>query len=101
MSETFNVLSAALDEAIKDAGAEKKFLRRETVSIEIEPIQQYSAEDVKAIRNNTKLTQGLFAKWLGVSRRTVEAWEAGKNHPSGPSGRLLGLLKTGKLTIAR
>ncbi len=100
MGQAFNVLSSALDEAIENAKADKKFLKEETVSIEIEPLVQYTAEDIKAIRSKTGLTQSLFAQWFGVSTRTVEAWESGRNKPSGPSSRLLSLLKSRRLSIA-
>ena len=101
MSEAFEILSSSLDEAIENAKADKKFLREETISIEIEPLKQYSAAEIKKIRSKTGLTQSLFAKWIGVSTRTVEAWEAGRNKPSGPSSRLLGLLQSDRLSIAQ
>ncbi len=41
----------------------------------------------------------LFAQYLGVSPKTVEAWEAGKNKPSGSSSRLLELLDEKKISI--
>ena len=100
MSKEFDILSAALDEAILDAKSGNKILNSETVSIEIEPLVEYSADAIKDIRQRTGLTQALFAKWLGVSTRTVEAWEAGRNKPSGPSSRLLSLLQQNKLSIA-
>ena len=100
MSKAFDILSSALDEAIENSTAEEKFLREDTLSIEIEPLGQYTAADIKEIRSKTGLTQSLFAKWFGVSTRTVEAWESGRNKPSGPSNRLLGLLKANRLSIA-
>ena len=100
MSEAFDILSSALDEAIENSKVEEKFLREETMLIEIEPLVEYTAADIKEIRSKTGLTQSLFAKWLGVSTRTVEAWESGRNKPSGPSSRLLGLLKTNRISIA-
>lgn len=100
MSQAFDILASALEEAIENEKAEQKFLTAETVSIEIEPLVQYTAEDIKAIRSKTGLTQSLFAKWFGVSTRTVEAWESGRNKPSGPSSRLLGLLQSNRLSIA-
>ena len=100
MSKEFEILSAALDEAILDAKSGTKILYSETVSIEIEPLVEYSADTIKDIRKRTGLTQALFAKWIGVSTRTVEAWEAGRNKPSGPSSRLLSLLQQNKLSIA-
>ena len=99
MSKEFDILSAALDEAIVDAKSGNKILKSETISIEIEPLVDYSADTIKDIRRRTGLTQSLFAKWLGVSTRTVEAWEAGRNKPSGPSSRLLSLLQKNKLSI--
>lgn len=101
MSKEFDILSAALDEAILDAKSGNKILNSETVSIEIEPLVEYSADTIKDIRKRTGLTQALFAKWIGVSTRTVEAWEAGRNKPSGPSSRLLGLLQSDRLSIAQ
>ena len=100
MSKEFDILSAALDEAIVDAKSGNKILKSETISIEIEPLVDYSADTIKDIRRRTGLTQSLFAKWPGVSTRTVEAWEAGRNKPSGPSSRLLSLLEKNKLSIA-
>lgn len=100
MSKAFDILSDALDEAIADAKLPESTLKHETISLEIEPIQSYTADDIKAIRHSTGLTQSMFAKWFGVSTRTVEAWENGRNKPSGPSSRLLGLLKSQRLSIA-
>jgi putative transcriptional regulator len=31
----------------------------------------------------------MFAKFMGVSVKTVEAWESGRNHPEGTACRLL------------
>ena len=97
MSEAFAILSGALDEAIKDTRTKK--LKRTVRSIEIEPAGVYSSVQVKNIREKIGLTQKLFAKYLGVSSKTVEAWEAGRNKPSGPSNRLLWLMDMGKITI--
>ena len=99
MSKAFEILSGALDEAIADAQSAKPFLRRDTMSVNIEPLQTFSANKIKEIRHRTGLTQSLFAKWFGVSTKTIEAWEAGRNHPSGPSSRLLALLASEKLSI--
>ena len=40
------------------------------------------------------MTQVLFAGLMGVSPKTVEAWEAGRNMPDGPARRILSMLKT-------
>lgn len=42
------------------------------------------------------MTQKVFANYMGVSLKTVEAWENGINHPVGPACRLLSLLERKK-----
>ena len=61
----------------------------------VEPTKKYSAEEIKKIRKKTGTSQGFLAKWLGVSIKTVQAWENGDNVPNGPSSRLLALLEDG------
>ena len=52
----------------------------------------YKAEDVVRTRKALNLTQSSLAFAMGVSTRTVEAWEAGRNIPSGLACRMLYLL---------
>ena len=42
------------------------------------------------------MTQTTFAKYLGVSKKKVEAWENGRTHPTGPAYRLLEILEQGR-----
>nr|MBQ4319592.1 helix-turn-helix domain-containing protein [Clostridia bacterium] len=39
------------------------------------------------------LTQTIFAKYMGMSVKTVEAWESGRNHPNGTSCRIFALTR--------
>lgn len=39
------------------------------------------------------MTQSTFAAVMGVSNKTVEAWEKGTNSPAGTARRMLGMLK--------
>ena len=43
------------------------------------------------------MTQSVFAAYMGVSPKTVEAWECGRTHPTGPVFRLLDILTTESL----
>ena len=42
------------------------------------------------------MTQSVFAAYMGVSKKTVEAWEGGRTHPTGPACRLLHILASGE-----
>ena len=44
---------------------------------------------VKAIRKNMGLSQGKFAKLLGVPIDTLQNWEQGRRKPDGPARALL------------
>ena len=39
------------------------------------------------------MTQSTFAALMGVSNKTVEAWEKGTNTPAGTARRMIGMLK--------
>ena len=45
--------------------------------------------DVRAIRQKIRMSQEEFARHFGVNKRTVQDWEQGRRHPSGPARALL------------
>lgn len=49
--------------------------------------------DVKTIRENTGLSQRLFASLIGVSLRTLQNWEQKRRTPEGPARALLLVVK--------
>ena len=91
MSVVGKSIIKGLDEAIKDAKSEKKILKRD--SITVVPVKKYKGKEVKKIRNRIGFSQSLFAHYLGVSKKTVEAWESGTNSPSGTASRLLNMME--------
>ncbi len=91
MSNIYESIMSGLAEAIEDAQSTNKKLKRNTVTIV--PVKEYSAKEVKSIRKSTGMSQKLFASYMGVSDKTVEAWEAGKNHPSGAASRILNMME--------
>lgn len=48
--------------------------------------------DVAAIRASTGLSQGAFARSIGVAKGTLLNWEHGRRHPTGPAQVLLAML---------
>ncbi len=91
MSSLYESIMTGLTEAIEDAQSNSKKLNRRVVTIL--PVKEYGADEVKKIRKKTGLSQKLFAGYMGVSDKTVEAWEAGKNKPSGVASRLLTMME--------
>lgn len=66
-------------------------LQAKRCKITVQPLQNFKASDIKMIRGGLGMTQVLFAEFMGVSVKTVEAWEAGRNIPDGPSRRILAM----------
>ncbi len=71
----------------------KLTLRSEAIEIPAPP--EYKATDIKKIRENSRYSQGLFARVLNVSIKTVQSWESGKRIPSHAALRLLEIVDRG------
>ena len=80
MNQTmFDELLASVEEMDKIARGELKPGR---VTLFTEPA-------VQTVREKTGLSQTRFARLIGVSKRTLENWEQGRRHPTGPARALL------------
>lgn len=64
-------------------------------------LRKLGKEDVRAIRKKTRMSQPVFAAFLGVSASAVAQWERGAKSPSGPAARLLDVIdRKGAAAIA-
>jgi len=52
-----------------------------------------SPEEIVALREREGVSQGVFAHYLNVKPKIVSEWERGEKKPSGPSLKLLSLIK--------
>jgi putative transcriptional regulator len=93
VSKFFDDLKTGLEEAIE---IEKGLKKGRSTTFIFEPVKKYTNTEIKAIRNKAGMTQAAFASYLGVSVKTVEAWELGRTHPTGPAFRLINILDEGK-----
>ena len=57
--------------------------------VKVSPLPDFSSAEISEIRDGLCLSQSVFADILGVSKKTVEAWERGTNKPNGPACRML------------
>ncbi len=93
MSSLFDDLREGLEEAIS---YEKGTGKAKTKTYMILPVNEYSNKEIREIRMKVGMTQSVFASYMGVSKKTVEAWECGRTHPTGPVFRLLDILASGE-----
>ncbi|MFS8562846.1 MAG: helix-turn-helix domain-containing protein [Rhabdochlamydiaceae bacterium] len=86
-----------LKQGLKEAIAHKKgkiTLKSEFIEIPEPPIE-YSPKRIKKIRSKRNYSQGIFAKVLNVSLKTVQAWESGDRNPNHAALRLLEIIDQG------
>ena len=86
----YNSIIQGLSEAMDYQNG--KITARKTRLI-IKPVVSFNNNEIKRIRQKTGLSQVMFAGSIGVSPKTVEAWENGRNKPEGASRRLLEVVR--------
>lgn len=56
-------------------------------------VEDMPAQKIKLLREKAHVSQAVFAAILNTSLSTVQKWEIGDKHPSGPSLKLLNLIE--------
>lgn len=96
MTKTRSRLLDAVHETARDLyeeGVIDARRMREYDALCLPPAPDYSAEQIKALRQRHNLSQTVLARVLNTSPSTIRQWEIGQKHPSGPSQRLLQILE--------
>jgi putative transcriptional regulator len=71
---------------------DKATLRRFDASC-LTAVAELSAKEIAALRKREGISQGVFARYLNVRPKLVSEWERGEKKPSGPSLKLLSIVK--------
>lgn len=98
MNSLFEDLKQGLNEAI---AYEKGQGTARVSAYTIKPVKDFSNMEIRSIRMKVGMTQKVFASFMGVSSKTVEAWERGRIHPTGPAMRLLEMLEQDNEDISK
>ncbi len=56
-------------------------------------VRPLTARAIQAIRQRERVSQAVFASYLNVKTKLVSEWERGEKRPSGPSLKLLTIVK--------
>lgn len=64
-------------------------------------VEALEIPDIAALRKREDVTPAVFARYLGVSLRTLDDWEQARSRPDGPALRLLSLVHQHGLTHIR
>lgn len=96
MNALFDDLCKGLQEAIE---FEKGNANAKVTQYIISPVKKLSNIEIREIRMQAGMTQKTLADYMGVSKKTVEAWERGRSHPTGPAFRLLDIIANNRSQI--
>lgn len=87
----FAELKAGLNEALDHARGK---VTLKTIDVPLPPkVEVMRPAEIAKLRRQLNASQGVFARWLNVSRDTAISWETGRRKPSGAALRLLQIVK--------
>ena len=73
--------------------APRKLTRRGFNEADLTDVRAMSGEDILELRLREGISQAVLALHLNVRTKLVSDWERGVKHPSGPSLKLLALIR--------
>lgn len=81
-------------QSLAKVGAMNKATMRAIESFCLTTIKPMTGVEILALREREGVSQAVFARHLNVGAKLVSDWERGAKKPSGPSLRLLTIVKT-------
>jgi putative transcriptional regulator len=80
-------------QALHRVGQFDKETMREFDAACLTQVEQLSAKEIQTMRERAGVSQAVFASYLNVKAKLVSEWERGEKKPSGPSLKLLSIVK--------
>jgi putative transcriptional regulator len=96
-SEALAVAHEMAEDLFEHGFIDKKTMREFDLSC-LTPTPALKPEEIKAIREQERVSQSVFARYLNVSANLVSDWERGQKRPGGAALRLLSVVKKNGLS---
>jgi putative transcriptional regulator len=96
MRKTESPILAAVHDTAKGlhkAGVMDQVTLREFDQLFLPPVEPLQPEQIKHIRETTRVSQTVFARLLNTSLSTVQKWEIGQKKPTGTALKLQHLVQ--------
>ncbi len=96
MRKTKSPILDAVHETAKglfNAGVMDQVTLREFDRLCLPPVEPLAPEQIKRLRENSHVSQAVFAALLNTSVSTVQKWEIGQKRPTGTALKLLHLVQ--------
>lgn len=99
-SEIMESIHQTMSEMFEAGAVDKQTMRRFDESC-LTPVQEFTPDEIRQLREQSNVSQSIFANYLNVSKDSVSQWERGIKKPAGPAQKLLSLVaRKGLLAIA-
>ncbi|GAA0760803.1 DNA-binding transcriptional regulator [Ideonella azotifigens] len=102
MRKNESPILAAVHETAKGlhkAGVMDQLTLREFDQLCLPPIAPLAPEQIKRVREDSRVSQAVFARLLNTSLSTVQKWEIGQKKPTGTALKLLHLVQKKGLEV--
>ncbi|MEO5332805.1 MAG: DNA-binding transcriptional regulator [Magnetococcus sp. YQC-5] len=90
-SELKEAIHQTMSDMFEAGAVDAETMRRFDQSCLI-PVQEFTPDEIKSLREQSNVSQSIFANYLNVSKESVRQWERGLKKPAGPSLKLLSLV---------
>ncbi len=91
MSKVRGTISEKAKDFYAVGAIDKTTLRKFDIK-SLTPVPNYTAKQIRSIRNKLGFSQAVFAAYLNVSDRAVKKWERGESKPRGATLKLLSIV---------
>jgi len=81
------------------AGVFDKATMRKFDELCLTPIEEFSGQDIKGLRESNGVSQAVLARILNVTTSTVGQWEREEKKPTGSALKLLSLLRSKGISV--
>jgi len=81
-------------QALHNVGALDKSTMRDIEAFCLTKVEAMSGEEIQALREREGISQAVLARHINVGTKLVSDWERGAKRPSGPSLKLLTLVRS-------
>jgi putative transcriptional regulator len=97
-SDAFGAIHASAA-ALHKVGAIDKATMRDFDAMSFTAIPSFKPAQIKRLRENHRVSQPVFARYLNTSESTIEKWESGAKKPSGMALKLLKIVEKHGLEV--
>jgi putative transcriptional regulator len=78
---------------LEKVGGMDRITMREIETLCLPAPKAFTPEEIRGIRESSRMSQAVFAACLRVGISTIEQWERGKKKPSGTASKLLEIIE--------